>query len=208
MNTMSTEELGSNYNQIADWWEEELKDSKYGIEYVHRAIERSKNKGKALDVGCGSSGRIMNSILASGYDLTGIDVSSRMIEIAAGKHPGVKFINRDFMQWNSSETFDLIVAWDSIFHAPRDLQKPTVEKLCSHLNQDGVLLFTAGGIDGEVTGEMAGVPSEYSSLQFEYGSLHYIDYLQIIEQSNCSIITMEQDQPRHMLFIVRKNIKG
>jgi len=198
---MNAEDLGRNYDKIADWWEGNHKDSSYGVNYVVRAIQKSKTRNKALDVGCGSGGRIIDTILAAGYDLTGIDVSSGMTEIAKSKQPEVTFINADFMTWHSDEEFDLIIAWDSIFHAPRSLQKSVIEKLCLHLAPDGILLFTCGGFDGEVSGEMKGVP-------FEYGSLSYLEYLEIVKNSDCETVTMERDQPKHMVFICRKNKYG
>lgn len=53
--------------------------------------------------------------------------------------------------------------------------------MCDLLNKDGILLFTAGGIDDERSGEMEGVP-------FEYGSLKYLDYLSILDKLRFRII--------------------
>jgi len=194
---MKTESLGTKYDQIAERWEDRHKDSGYGVDYVVRAIHRVKIRKSALDVGCGSGGEIIKTILAAGFALTAIDVSANMLDLARRKHPSVTFVNDDFLIWESDVTFNLIVAWDSIFHAPRNQQSILVNKLCRYLAPGGILIFTAGGFDSEVSGVMDGIT-------FNYGSLSYLEYLDIINTSNCDILTMERDQPRHMVFICKK----
>jgi len=197
---MDTQTLGEHYSQIAEWWEGNHKDSKYGVEYVERAVRRVKNKGTALDVGCGSGGRIIETILGAGFSLTALDASQGMISIAKEKHPTVNFENIDFMNWTSEMTFDLIVAWDSIFHAPSAQQKLIVEKMCSHLCPGGVLLFTGSCAKSDIVGE------DMNGVGFEYGSLHYLEYLQTIEDCGCDFIIMERDQPclGHVVYICKK----
>ncbi|MCP4550630.1 MAG: class I SAM-dependent methyltransferase [Bacteroidetes bacterium] len=63
-------------------------------------------------------------------------------------NPNVHFIHSDFISWNTEETFDLIIAWDSIFHVPKELQQEATVKMCQFLNPDGILLFTAGSYSG------------------------------------------------------------
>ena len=197
---MDVKTLGEHYTQIAYWWEGNRKDSKYGVEYVERAIRRLKNKKRALDVGCGSGGKIIDTILESEFSLTALDVSDGMMSIAKEKHPTVSFENVDFMIWSSDMTFDLIVAWDSTFHAPSTQQKPIVEKMCSHLAPDGVLLFTSGDSHGDIVGE------DMNGVGFEYGSLHPLEYLRIIDDCGCDFVIMERDQPdpRHVVHVCKK----
>ena len=173
-----------------------MEDSKYGLEYIHKAIHISKPGSKVLDIGCGSNGRFITEFLKKEFSVTGIDTSSEMIRLLKEKHESIKLINDDFINWNSEDRFDLVIAWDSIFHAPRNLQETLVTKMCNLLNIGGVLLFTAGGIDSERSGEMEGV-------SFDYGSLKYLDYLRIIDEMGCNTILMESDQyPQdHMVFI-------
>ncbi|MDF7824980.1 methyltransferase domain-containing protein [Pontiellaceae bacterium B12227] len=197
---MDSQTLGEHYSRIAEWWDNGIKDSKYGVEYVERAIQRVQNKGSALDVGCGSGGRIINSILSAGFSLTALDVSEGMIRLAQKKHRDVHFIHTDLLSWKSAERFDLIIAWDSIFHAPCAQQKPIIEKLCGLLSPDGVLLFTGSHTHGDIIGE------DMNGVGFEYGSLHYLEYLRIMEQCGCEFIIMERDQPdpRHVVYMCRK----
>jgi len=197
---MDAQTLGQHYTQISDWWEGNHKDSKYGVEYVERAIQRVKDKNKALDIGCGSGGKIIDTILSEGFSLTALDVSEGMISIAKSKHRDLNFVNTDILSWKSEDRFDLIVAWDSIFHAPCAQQKPIVEKMCRHLSPDGVLLFTGSHTHGDIIGE------DMDGVGFEYGSLHYLEYLQIMEDCECDFVIMERDQPdpRHVVYMCKK----
>ncbi len=200
---MISDKLGKNYNKIASWWTTtQLKNPEYGMGYVRKAMKYSKSNSKYLDIGCGSTGRTISEAIKHDFDITGIDVSSEMIRIAKTKHPNINLVNDDFIQWNTSEKYNLIIAWDSIFHAPKHLQEKITKKMCCLLETGGILLFTAGGIDGECAGNMEGV-------KFEYGSLSYLDYLNIIDEMSCKTILMESDQHplNHMVFICQK-IKG
>lgn len=108
-------------------------------------------------------------------------------------------IHGDFMEWSTSEHFDLIIAWDSTFHAPKHFQEKITRKMVGLLNKGGVLLFTAGSEAGEVNGELEGV-------SFEYGSIGYLKYLIILDEMKCRIVSIEEDQfPNgHMVFICQK----
>ncbi len=91
------------------------------------------------------------------------------------------------------------LAWDSIFHAPYSEQRAVVEKLCNALATGGVILFTAGGVDGEITGRMRGRDFYYSSLAEE-------EYLKVMKECGCRCILMERDQypAEHTVFIGAK----
>jgi len=197
---MDSKKLGNNYNKIANKWNAQImKNPEYGMNYVRKAMGFSKENSKVLDIGCGSDGRIIDEALKKSFEITALDVSSEMIRIAKTRHPNVNFINDDFIEWNTTERFDLIIAWDSIFHAPEALQKTLTQKMCSLLNSEGILLFTAGSSSGKAIGEMEGIA-------FEYGSIDYMDRLNIIKEMKCAIILMEQDQfpANHMVFICKK----
>src|ERR687894_766584 len=91
-------------------------------------------------------------------------VREAMIEYARKRHPDSRFIHGDICEWEPPERYDAIIAWDSIFHVPYAEQRRVVMKLCDALASGGVILFTAGGVDGEITGRMRGQDFYYSSM--------------------------------------------
>src|SRR5262245_43798095 len=109
---MKPTDTGILYDKIASWWDEQVVESTTGLQFVRRAIRLSTNKGKALDVGCGSGGRIITALLDAGFRVTGIDVSGAMIELARKRHTGLSFVHEDICEWRIPEQYDAIIAWD------------------------------------------------------------------------------------------------
>lgn len=171
-------------------------DSRYGVPYLRRAIEVCACRGRALDVGCGSGGRLISELLEARFAVVGLDVSASMLEIARHRHPIAEFVQADICAWTPLETYELVVAWDSIFHVPYSQQRAVVQKLCCALAPGGALLFTAGGRDGEVMGEMQGQA-------FYYSSLDEHEYIRILKESGCPWILLERDQnPEEHIVVV------
>ncbi len=200
---MSPDETGRNYDKIAEWWiNEQMKNPEYGMTFIRKAINYSKENSTALDIGCGGTGRTIDELLKKGHSVIGLDVSSEMIRLAKAKHSDVQFIHSDFCIWPTDKTFDLILAWDSLFHAPMELQERAFTKMCDLLNPKGILLFTTGAYESEVSGPMKGV-------HFEYSSIGYRNYLKIIENKGCKLILMEEDQypAGHMVFLCQKSVQ-
>ena len=193
---MHPRETGRRYDAIAPLWDEARRESAQGLSFLERAIALCKSRRMALDVGCGSGGRMLEKVLASGFRVTGIDVSSGMLQIANASHPTVEFVYADISDWVTPLRFDLIVAWDSTFHLPYELHAPVIGKLCACLAEQGVLLFTAGGIDGEIVGTMYGH-------EFAYSSLSDTELMRLLYRAGCVPILVERDQyPLHHLVVV------
>ncbi|HJQ70573.1 MAG TPA: class I SAM-dependent methyltransferase [Blastocatellia bacterium] len=197
---MKPTETGNLYNRISSWWNDQQDQTTAGLHFVRKAIGLSANRGNALDVGCGSGGRILTALLEAGFRVTGIDVSEAMLKHAKQRHPHSDFIHADICEWEPRERYDAIIAWDSIFHVPYSEQRPVTAKLCRALAAGGVVLFTAGGVDGEITGQMRGQ-------DFYYSSLAEGQYLDVMKENGCKCILMERDQhpEEHVVFI---GVKG
>ncbi len=85
--SMKPADLSKKYDKIAHWWHEHHQTSDYGISPLKRAISYGSESGektalKALDVGCGSGGRMIHLLEQHDYTVTGIDVSAKMLAIA------------------------------------------------------------------------------------------------------------------------------
>jgi len=161
---MKPAELGKKYDKIANWWHQQHRESQYGVAQLRRALQFCRQGGSALDVGCGAGGRLIRLMQQHQLAVTGIDVSAEMIKLAIEQHPDETFYVDDICSFESSEPFDLIVAWDSIFHLPLEQQQPVVEKLCRLLKSGGVLLYTFGDAEGEHDDTWHGEAFHYSSL--------------------------------------------
>ena len=197
---MDPEATGRSYDKIAHKWLE-LPNKSYGIAQFERAIQFTKNRGAALDIGCGSQGRMMDLLIQHGFTSEGIDVSAEMILLARQRHPGIPFHHADISQWIFPRQYDFISAWDSTWHLPLEKQEPYLEKVCAGLAPNGVYIFTTGGLDepGEKSDSNMGVPLGYSVLGIS-------KLLELLNKFGCICRHLEYDQypEKHLYLIAQK----
>lgn len=193
---MKPSTLGTKYDKIAQWWDNQHRVSSYGVSQFKRAIEYATNGGKALDVGCGAGGRFVNLLEHHGFSVTGLDVSKEMIKLASNNHPRQHFIHQDICCWETEEKFDLIVAWDSIFHLPLAMQQPVITKLCQFLTKGGVLIYTFGNAEGEHT-------DQWHDDTFYYSSIGINENMKLLLNNGLSILHLELDQyPENHVYTI------
>jgi len=202
--------IGQKYDKVADWWHEKHCDSEYGMQQIRRAISYCNNKKLALDVGCGAGGRVINELEKQGFEVHGIDVSKRMIALAKENHPNFKCTYGDITQWTSDQSYDLIIAWDSIFHLSMANQKPAIDNMCSLLKQEGILIYTFGDAIGDKEDKSFddGKGGQYGQLEndvFGYGSIGIAQNLQRLMENHCKVMHLELDQyPEKHVYIIGK----
>ena len=199
---MDPEALGREYDKIAGRWQEPSLQTN-GLAQFERAIRFAKNRGPALDIGCGSNGRFIDLLIKHGFAPEGLDVSKRMIELARERHPEVNFYHADISKWSFPKKYDFISAWDSTWHLPLHLQEPVLQKICRDgLADDGVFIFTTGALDA---------PHEKSdsSMDIEvwYGVLGIPKTLELLDRFGCVCRHLEYDQfPEQHLYIIAQKI--
>ncbi len=105
----------------------------------------SKFKGELLDVGCGS-GSLLIMLHQLGYDCTGLDLSSSMIDLAKKKlimnHININLLVDNMLNFNLDKKFDIITCFfDTINHlSNEDDVKQTLLNFEKHLSNEGVIL--------------------------------------------------------------------
>jgi ubiquinone/menaquinone biosynthesis C-methylase UbiE len=76
--------------------------------------------GKALDCGCGD-GRNSYFLKNSGYEVTGIEIASGIVNELSLKFPSINFkVGTSGYTGFSKDSFDLVVAWNSIYYMGMD----------------------------------------------------------------------------------------
>jgi SAM-dependent methyltransferase len=199
---MQPNEIGRSYDELAQSWQERMRQSRYGIDQFERAIKFVKKRGFALDVGCGSSNRIIDLLLRHDFHVEGLDVSEKMITLIRILHPKLAFYHQDISTWTLPHHYDFIAAWDSIWHLPLAKQEPVMRKICAGLEPGGVFLFTTAGLDGpgEMTNCDMGPPAHYSHLGLT-------KTLEVLAESSCVCRHLEYDQypELHVYIIAQKS---
>ena len=198
---MHPNEVGRSYDMLAQNWHELHRQSSYGIAQFERAIKFTKHRNFALDVGCGSGGRIIDLLSRHGFQIEGIDASEKMIVLAKSLHPTVSFHHGDISTWTLPQRYDFISAWDSIWHLPLNLQELVMRKICEGLAPGGVFIFTMVGLDqpGEKSDANMGPPVHYSYLGIP-------KTLELLAQFGCVCRHLEYDQypEMHVCVIAQK----
>jgi SAM-dependent methyltransferase len=195
---MKPGDVARSYDRLADHWSSDAFPRSNGIAQHERAIAFVKEKRCALDIGCGSSGRIIDLLLSHGFAVEGLDISQRMLELAKQRHPDVPFHHADICQWDFPQAYDLISAWDSIWHVPLTEQAPVLKKILQNLTPGGVCIFTTGGLDAPAEKvDTAMGPQMY------YSVLGIPNTLQLIAETGCVCRHLEYDQyPELHLYII------
>ena len=195
-------ETGEIYDQITQLWTSDKFDRSNGLAVHEYAIAFTQRRRRALDVGCGCSGRFIELLQGHGFAPIGIDISWQMIALARQRHPEVQLHHADICNWELPTTYDFITAWDSIWHVPLSAQKAVFTKLVKGLAEDGVLIFSCSGTDevGELYDSTMG-PEVY------YGSLGVNVILALLDELGCRIRHVEFDQypELHVCIIAQKS---
>ncbi|HET6574087.1 MAG TPA: GNAT family N-acetyltransferase [Fimbriiglobus sp.] len=196
---MTPEQVAASYDQIAGQW---LDVSTYGFVQVERAIAFVKHKGVALDVGCGT-GRLLGLLSKHGFRTDGIDLSTAMIGLARDRHPEARLFHADICRWDLPRSYDLIVAWDSVWHVPLGQQEAVLTKLCRGLAAGGALVFTTGGTNApsEKQDSCMGPPMYHATLGIP-------KTLQVLAQAGCTCRHLEYDQhPELHVYLVAQKME-
>lgn len=195
---MTPNEVARSYDQLAAQWNSDSFPRSNGIEQHERAIAFLKEKRYALDIGCGSNGRIIDLLVSQGFAVEGLDISPQMIELARLRHPNVAFHLADICEWDFPRRYDLISAWDSIWHLPLTSQEPVMTKILQGLTPGGVCIFTTGGLDAPAEKVDATMGP-----QMYYSVLGIPKTLALISEVGCICRHLEYDQlPESHLYII------
>ena len=111
-----------------------------------------KPGGIVLDAGCGS-GIVAQYLVNNGFQVTGIDISQKMLELARKRVPEGIFQVGDMTALEFEDgSFDGIVSTYAVFHVPRSEHHRLFLDFRRLLRKGGLLLFSIGvhpeGTDG------------------------------------------------------------
>jgi SAM-dependent methyltransferase len=121
--------------------------------------------GPVLDVGCGP-GTVTAHLARLGLDVSGVDLSPRMIEHARRRHPGLRFAVA------SATALDLapaslggVLGWWSLFNLPRETLPDVLSAFAEALVPGGQALIGTHVGDGDVarTEAYGGVPVSWTT---------------------------------------------
>ena len=200
---MTPEQTATTYDAIARHWDCPEFDRTSGIWQHELALQFVSRFGEALDIGCGSSGRIIHLLLGRGFRVEGVDVSQEMLRRALRHHPYLRFHRADVCSWAFPRQYDFISAWDSLWHIPLHRQLDALRKICGGLASGGVLIFTTSGVEqaDEITHSRFGQPLYHAAPGIPA-------VLRVLAESGCACRHLEYDQyPEKHVFVVAQKLR-
>jgi ubiquinone/menaquinone biosynthesis C-methylase UbiE len=154
------------YDQIAERYAtlaaQERSDER--ARYVDLVIQRLPAGAVVLELGCGAGGTTTQA-LAERFSVTGVDLSSRSVELARKHVPNATFLHADMAALElAPEGLDAVVAFFSIIHVPREEQPGLLVKVARWLRPGGLFVATmgAGSIENGYEEDWLGAPMYWS----------------------------------------------
>ena len=165
-------------------WDKEFSGSKWNFindtagACVYSYLEKYANNGNILDLGCGP-GNTANELAANAYQsYIGVDISEAALAKAEkrtqenGRTSKNSFVNSDFLSYEPSQEFDVILFRESMYHIPYGQVLPILKKYSKHLKSTGVFVVRLyagdhrpGVIKTRVTAKLDLIKREYKVIE-------------------------------------------
>lgn len=132
----------ADYDIIAAYYDKVIGKGYETNEYIRKKINRyNKNVKTVLELGCGTGSNMLH--FSKDTDLTGIDISGKMLKIAKKKLPWCKFYRQDIRTFSFNKKYDLIIClYDTLNHVLLFSDwKRIFENVNKHLNNKGLFIF-------------------------------------------------------------------
>jgi ubiquinone/menaquinone biosynthesis C-methylase UbiE len=131
----------SSYDTIAVAYAEHFRDEMAGrpVELSALSLFASVVDGPVLEVGCGT-GLATTELVRLGVDVSGLDLSPGMLEVARDRLPEVRFEVGSMLELPHPDgAFGGVIAWYSTIHVPDDLLPDALAELARVLRPGGHL---------------------------------------------------------------------
>ena len=127
------DQIGARYDEVFPH-----KDGQRHV--VEALLARLPTAARVLDVGCGTGLPSAHQLVAAGCEVTGIDISPMMIDLARRNVPGATFLHRDALTIDSTLGVSTLRSRSSpCFMLPRRRIAQTLTQLRASLVPDGLL---------------------------------------------------------------------
>ena len=137
------DKLADTYDEFAATYDENRSvfDTREILDAFYSRLKPTQ--GKLLDLGCGAGEPFSRFFVDQGWQVTGVDFSSKMLELANQYVPEMQTVHADIREVVfPANAFDAITAIYSLFHIPKTEHAQLFAKLARWLKPGGQALFT------------------------------------------------------------------
>jgi ubiquinone/menaquinone biosynthesis C-methylase UbiE len=152
----SYDKMGETYHNF--------RDNEKFIRELEQFSELLPTSGQVLDAGCGVGRPTSEFLVKQGLDVTGVDISKKMIDLAKKNVPDAKFYQKNILTLDfPDESFDGIICVYTLWHIPR-INHPTIIESFHHMLKDnGILVLNTGIYESEGMSDFFGEPMLWST---------------------------------------------
>lgn len=112
--------------------------------FAKAAIDSAPAGGHLMDLGCGT-GEHVTALLAGHFDVLGVDISPRSIELARARVPDAAYIVADMTELDvEPASVAVVTAFFSLIHVPRAEHADMLKRIAGWLQPGGTLVITMG----------------------------------------------------------------
>lgn len=181
------------YDRIAERYVAWVEQSRSAARQRHtdEILEQVAPGAAVLELGCGAGGPTTRA-LAERFDLTGVDISSRTIELARERVPGARFIAADMMNVDfPAGTFAAIAAFYSLIHLPRTELPDMLARIVRWLEPGGSLFAVMGA-----RSQPLGYGEEFFDVPMIWSSYDPSKNRRLIEEAGLEVVqsTLDTEQ--------------
>jgi len=195
------------YDKVADEYLATRSEDDDEVKLLPDFINRLPEGSRILDAGCGA-GEPITRILSQKFEVIGVDISRKQIEIARDLLPQCEFVWQDMTTLTyPDDHFDGIISYYAIPHVPREEHKGLLENLYRMLRKDGIALLCFATTDdpGTVVDDFFGVKMYWSS--FDAGT-----NVEMLKDTGFSVVWIklifdDVTDEQHLFILAKKSIE-
>jgi cyclopropane fatty-acyl-phospholipid synthase-like methyltransferase len=152
--------------------------------FLDELIGKIPEGGSVLDLGCGVGIPFDKYLVERGFQVTGIDISQKQIDLSKKNVPSARFLKGDFSEFDfGNSKFDAIMSFYAVFHIPREEHKDLFIRMKNLLKKNGIFLVSLGTSDEEY-----GEESDWCGVTMAWSTYDPETYKKMIDEVGLKIL--------------------
>jgi SAM-dependent methyltransferase len=162
---------------------------------VRQVLQSLRPAARVLDIGSGTGRPVARDLAAAGHRVTGLDVSTVMVDLARAQVPSAEFLCADVREWTSApESWDAVCAFFPFLQMSRADTEGVLADIARWLVPGGYLALVTVPMDAE------DVPVEFLGRPVFLTSFAAPDLVRRVEAAGLRIVgthseVFEPDKP-------------
>jgi SAM-dependent methyltransferase len=180
-------EDGAPFDLIGERYDESFVDRAAQLEAGEWLIEQLPAGARVLDHGCGSGSPTAVQLAKAGLTVTGVDESSRMLELAGQRVPTGEFLRRDLRELGADlGQFDAVVSFFALLMLPRQDVVSVLRGLRERLRGPGLLVLAM------VEGDFDAFPLSFLGVPIKVTAFPLEQLRQLVVQAGFEVLDLRE----------------